>query len=279
LSSFAPLESQVRSRLQGHTDTPGLDAQVLLGQILGRPRSWVLAHPEVILSKEQAEYLEQALARLEQGEPLPYVLGHWEFFGLDFTVTPQVLIPRPETELLVESALGWLRAHPGRRLGLDVGTGAGCIAVSLAVHVADLRLVASDLSSQALRVAQINLQRHSLHERVFCLQADLLPPVCQPVDIICANLPYIPSHTLQGLRVRYWQPSLALDGGADGLRLIRRLLKTAPAVLAPGGVIFLEIEQTLGAAAVQLARAEFAQSGVELIHDLAGRPRLICIQA
>ena len=278
MNSLTPVLSQVRSRLEGRSETPGLDAQVLLAHLLGRPRSWVLAHPEAELTTEQAGDLESALARLEQGEPLPYIIGRWEFFGLDFWVTPATLIPRPETELLVERALDWLRLHPERRLTVDVGTGTGCIAIALAVHTPDLRLLACDLSLAALRVAQSNIQRHGVGERVQCVQADLLSGISRRVDLICANLPYIPTETLQNLPVRRWEPSLALNGGPDGLELIRRLLKTASDALAPGGLILLEIEETQGEAAMQLARSEFIHSGVELFHDLANRQRLIRIQ-
>jgi release factor glutamine methyltransferase len=279
LNSRTPVLSQVRSRLEGQSDTAALDAQVLLAHILGKPRSWVLAHPEVVLTPDQSNILASSLARLEGGEPLPYILGHWEFFGLDFKVTPATLIPRPETELLVERALDWLRLNPGRRLAVDVGTGTGCIAVALAAHVLDLRLLACDLSLEALRVAQRNSYLHGVQERVFCLQTDLLPAVFQKFDLICANLPYIPSATLRYLRVARQEPSLALDGGLDGLDLIRRLLQSASGVLAPGGLVLLEIEASRGVAALELARSAFPHLGVELIQDLAGRHRLICIQA
>ena len=279
MNSLTAVLSQVRSRLEGQGETPGLDAQVLLAHILGRPRSWVLAHPEAILTTEQAGDLESALARLEKGEPLPYILGKWEFFGLDFRVTPATLIPRPETELMVERALDWLRFHPVVRIAVDVGTGTGCIAIALAVHTSNMRLLACDLSLAALRVAQCNIQRHGVQERVFCLQADLLPRMSQKADLICANLPYIPRGTLHNLPVRRWEPSLALDGGPDGLDLIRRLLKNASGMLAPGGLVLLEIEETRGEAALGLSRTAFPHAGVELIHDLAGRQRLICIQA
>jgi release factor glutamine methyltransferase len=279
LNSRTPVLSQVRSRLEGQSDTAALDAQVLLAHILGKPRSWVLAHPEVVLTPDQSNILASSLARLEGGEPLPYILGHWEFFGLDFKVTPATLIPRPETELLVECALEWLLAHPERRLAVDVGTGTGCIAIALAAHVPDLRLLACDLSLGALRVAQRNIHSHSVQDRVLCLQADLLPAVVPKIDLICANLPYIPTTTLQNLRVARQEPFLALDGGPDGLNLVRRLLQSAAGILAPGGLVLLEIEASRGAAALQLARSAFPHSGVELIQDLAGRHRLICIQA
>ncbi len=133
-----PWIEQIRRRLAGVSETASLDAQVLLSRVLGCPRAWVLAHPEVELNRKQEGELSAKIARLAQGEPLPYVLGEWEFYGLNLHLSPAVLIPRPETELLVEQALDWLQLHPGRRWAADVGTGSGCIAVSLAYQIADL---------------------------------------------------------------------------------------------------------------------------------------------
>lgn len=278
MNSSTSVLSQIRARLERQSETAALDAQVLLAYILEKPRAWVLAHPEATLSPEQAEKLAGALARLENGEPLPYILGHWEFFGLDFLVTPATLIPRPETELLVERALEWLRQHPERRLAADVGAGTGCIAVALALHAPDLHLLVCDRSLEALRVAQENIRRHKVQERALCVQADLLPALGCKIDLICANLPYIPSATLRALSVARWEPTLALDGGPDGLSLIGRLLELAPLALAPGGLALLEIEATQGTAALQLARTAFPDARVELFPDLAGRDRLISIQ-
>jgi len=278
LNSPATVLSQIRSRLEGHSESAGLDAQVLLAHLVGKPRAWVLAHSDMVLNPEQSEVLEKSLARLIQGEPLPYVLGHWEFFGLDFWVTPATLIPRPETELLVEQAIEWLLRHPEHRQALDVGTGTACIAVSLAVHIPDLHLLACDISPEALQVAQENIKRHGVQDRVTCLQADLLPAGGQRFDLITANLPYIPSAMLETLDVARREPSLALDGGPDGLALIRRLLHHTPDVLAPGGLVLLEIEATQGAAAQRLARTAFTRGEVSLIQDLAGRDRVIRIQ-
>lgn len=264
--------------LQPVSETPRLDAQVLAAHILGRSRAWVLAHPEAELSPEQAARFRAALARLVAGEPLPYVLGRWEFFGLEFAVTPAVLIPRPETELLVERALAWLERNPGRRLAADVGTGSGCIAVALAAHCPGLRLLATDVSAPALAVARQNAARHRALERIEFIQADLLPPLGSPLDLICANLPYIPGDTLPGLRVYRSEPALALRGGEDGLDLIRRLLALAPACLAPGGLTLLEIEASQGPGALALAREHFPTASLQIIQDLAGRDRLLEIQ-
>lgn len=271
--------SRLTYRFKESSETPGLDAQVLLAHVLERTRTWVLAHPEIRLTPEQEVRLERFAGRLVSGEPLPYILGRWEFYGLEFEVSPDALIPRPETELLVDDALEWLRRHSGERLAADVGSGSGCIAVAIAVHHSQARVVAGDLSLPALRLAARNTARHAMQERVWCVQSDLLPAIGRHFDLICANLPYIPRETLAGLRVRRWEPVLALDGGVDGLDLVRRLLAQAAGSLAPEGLMLLEIEASQGDAASALAQSYFPGSEVSVVRDLAGRDRLIRIQA
>ncbi len=267
-------------RLSAVSETAILDAQVLLAHILDQPRTWVVAHPEAEISPEAQERLNAAVQRLADGEPLPYILGFWEFYARRFEVTPQVLIPRPETELLVEHALRWLRRFPLRRWVADVGTGSGCIAISLAAEIQDLQIVATDISLPALRVARRNAIRHGVHERVHLLQCDLLPLppsgfAYHRFDLICANLPYIPTPLLRQLRVARYEPLLALNGGPDGLNLIRRLLKLAPAWLAPGGMLLMEIEASQGAALLSLAYDMFQSAQIRLHTDLAGQDRLL----
>jgi release factor glutamine methyltransferase len=267
--------------------TPSLDAQVLLAWVIDKPRSWVLAHPEAYLTNDQEQELEINLTRLKTGEPLPYILGHWEFFGLDFSVTPDVLIPRPETELLVEQALEWLRAHPTARRAVDVGAGSGCIAISLAVHIPNLRLLATDISPAALQIAKANVIHHKLSQRIEFLQGDLLKPLkdeggqlnVQPAtfNLLTANLPYIPTATLQDLDVYRREPTLALDGGPDGLKLVRRLLSQAPGIMEPGGLLLLEIEARQGGEAAALAAAAFPEARISILTDLAGLDRAIRI--
>lgn len=260
------------------SDTPMLEAQVLAAAVLGKSRSWVLAHPENELSAGEAQELAAAAKRLENGEPLPYIIGHWEFFGLDFTLTPDVLIPRPETELLVEEALHWLKDQTREKplRVVDVGTGSGCIAVSLAVNTPGLRLLAVDLSSRALAVARGNAQRHRVRERIDFLQSDLLFAVARPFDLICANLPYIPTLELFKLPVYRSEPALALDGGQDGMDDVRRLLTWLP--LAPGGLALLEIEASQGPKALSLAQVACPGAEIALLQDLASHDRLLRIE-
>lgn len=267
--------TQAAQRLQAYTDSPVLDARVLLSHVTGQPASWLLAHLEAEVTPGQAAALDESLHRLELGEPLPYILGRWEFFGLNFEVTPDVLIPRPETELLVEKALAWLKAHPGRRRAVDVGTGSGCIAVALATHMPDLQLVATDVSPAALAVARRNIRKHGLENRVETECCDLLPLDTRPIDMIVANLPYIPTGDLRSLAVYGREPTLALDGGPDGLDIIRELMARAPDRLAPGGLMLLEIEASQGMLAVSLAYETFSHAAIHLYQDLSGRDRIV----
>lgn len=281
-ANVAAAIAHARQRLAQACETPSLDAQVLVAHLLDKPRAWLLAHPEEALTSAQAEALEAALQRLESGEPLPYLLGHWEFYALDFTITAAVLIPRPETELLVDTALTWLKTHPGPRRAADVGTGSGCIAVSLAHHDRELTVIASDLSRQALWVARQNALKHAVLERVRLVQMDLLTALATrdaPLDLLCANLPYIPRNTLAALPVSRWEPRAALDGGEDGLDFIRRLLEQAPARLKPGGLALLEIEAGQGEQAVELAHQAFPLARIQVLPDLAGHPRLLVIES
>jgi release factor glutamine methyltransferase len=275
------LLSEVADRLALFSDTPELDASVLLAQIINRPRTWVMAHPEITLTTDQEINLTQSLKRLRDGESFPYVLGHWEFFGLDLDITPDVLIPRPETELLVEKAIAWLQASPERHTIADVGTGSGCISVALSVNVPDVHILATDISLAALKVARGNALKFHVAPQIDFLQCNVLPHHIESLstdshfDLICANLPYISSETLQDLPVYGREPTLALDGGADGLDLFRRLLDIAPDWLAPDGMILLEIEATRGVEAMSLAYDIFSSATIHLHQDLAGRDRLL----
>jgi release factor glutamine methyltransferase len=275
------LLSDITILLSPISDTPALDASVLIAHIIRKPRTWVMAHPELTLNSGQQKQLDDSLARLERGESCPNVLGHWEFFGLEFYVTPDVLIPRPETELLVEKAIAWLQESPVRRTIADVGTGSGAIAISIAMNVPDAHILATDLSLNALEVARRNALKFDVIDRIDFVQCDLLPYHIDPLpterhfDLICANLPYIPTDTLHRLPVFGREPTLALDGGADGLDLIRRLLSIGPNWLAPNGMILLEIEATRGIQALNLACDLFSEGIIHLHQDLAGQDRLL----
>lgn len=279
------LLSDITACLSSLSDTPALDASVLLAHIVDKPRTWVLAHPELTLTTEQQNQLNESLIRLESGEPFPYVLGHWEFFGLDLDITSDVLIPRPETELLVEKAIVRLQGSSERRTVADIGTGSGAIAVAIAVNVPDVYVTATDISQKALEVARRNARKFDVDHRIEFFECDLLPAkpeifsTEEHFDLICANLPYIPTETLYTLPVYGREPTLALDGGGDGLDLFRRLLKIAPEWLAPDSMMLLEIEATRGIQALNLAYDAFSDEvEIHLHQDLTGNDRLLEIR-
>jgi release factor glutamine methyltransferase len=265
---------------EAHVDAPRLVAEALLAHTLDWTREQLLAHGEHELTRVQQSYYDSLVRRCERGEPFAYVLGRREFYGLDLIVDTRVLIPRPETELVVETALALARgAEPGYRI-VDVGSGSGAIAIALAVHLPQAQIIATDISRDAIAVATANAQRHSVSDRVQFIGGDLLAPLDQPVDLIAANLPYVTSSEWSNLSysIRSFEPSLAFRGGSDGLRLIERLLHDAPRVLKPRGAIVLEIGAEQGAAAGQMARDVFANAHVEVRQDYAGLDRVMIVR-
>lgn len=254
-----------------------LEVQVLLATVLQRPREWVVSHLEQELTKEQLSTLDSYLARLADGEPLAYITGKRSFFGMDFFVTGDVLIPRPETELLVEEALQWLNDNPARRSAIDVGTGSGVIAISLADAIPDLHLTAIDISEKALVVARKNCAHFRHEDQIDFLQNDLLQGYSSRADLITANLPYIPTGELNKLVALRHEPRLALDGGMDGLDFIRRMLKQSVTILNQGGMILMEIESTISGSAIDLSKSCYPNAEIGLIPDYANLPRIVKI--
>jgi release factor glutamine methyltransferase len=212
------------------------------------------------------------------GEPLPYLTEKQEFFGIDFKVTPDVLIPRPETELLVEFALDWLQKKKNKTLIADVGTGSGCIAVALGKHLSSAGIIGTDFSFDALQIAKDNIDRQALENQINLVQTDLLAGLTVKFDCICANLPYIPTKTLSTLKVGNFEPWDALDGGEDGLRFIKPLLNQSKKCIKPDGLILLEIESSLSHFVFELAAVVFPDSSIKIHNDLARLPRLVQIQ-
>jgi len=271
--------------LRATSETPRLDAELLLGHVLGWGRARLLAEGRLGLTEAQATVFRDLVMRRAALEPVAYLIGHKEFYGIDFTIDQRVLMPRPETELLVELALGFARQRTNderrnldsaglrrssfvvRPLSIaDIGTGSGAIAVALALHMPEARIDAIDISPDALALARQNVDRHGLAERVRLLQGDLLDPLATSVDLIVSNPPYtILVEIDQG--VRRYEPHQALDGGADGLELYRRLLNQAPAKLRPGGAVLLEIGATQAAAVMDLAQRAFPNAIVSVHRD------------
>ena len=276
--SIQEILTRLGLQLLRQSETAVLDAQVLVSHCLEKPRSWILAHPEVRLNKTQYNIITQAAERLTRGEPLPYVIGHWEFYGMDFHLTPDVLIPRPETELLVERGINWLRLHPYRREVADIGTGSGCIGIALAKNIPDLHLLMTDISTDAMNIARINAEIYGLSERMEFIQTDLLDGITGPFDLLCANLPYIPTTLLMNLPVAEREPRVALDGGLNGTEVISRLLEQARNLLVSGGLMLLEIESSQGVAVETLAKANYPASNVQILKDLSSLDRCLEIE-
>jgi release factor glutamine methyltransferase len=275
----ALVQAAIRLRSEG-VESPRLDAELLLAHILDVNRAAILAWPERQLTPKQLTRYRDLVGRRAAREPLAYIVGHREFFGLDFAVDPRVLIPRPETELLVEQALRLARQLMPPPQIADVGAGSGGIAVALARHLPEASVYALDDSPGALAVAAANAHRHGVADRVRCLQGDLLDPLPGPVDLITANLPYVTTGEWESLspEIRDYEPRDALDGGPDGLAHIRRLLMRANSYLRPGGAILLEIGASQGGAVSTLARQHFPKAGVQLHQDYAGLDRLLVVQ-
>lgn len=263
--------------LGARSNTPNLDVQLLVMKAARQTRAWVLAHPEAELSAVQSDEFRADLAELASGTALPYILGWWEFYGRRFQLTRAALIPRPETELLVEHGLRWLRQSGGGR-ALELGTGSGAVAVTLALEHPELQVTASDVDLHALRVARANAEWFGVGERILFVAADLLAPFRGSFDLICANLPYIPSEALNGLKVARREPLRALDGGSDGTDLIRRTLAGLTSVLAPGGLALFEIQPDQAPGLFQAAGEALPGALVRIERDLAGLDRLLVIR-
>ncbi|MBI9044934.1 MAG: peptide chain release factor N(5)-glutamine methyltransferase [Anaerolineaceae bacterium] len=259
------------------SDSPGLDAQVLISHALKKSRSWVLSHQDEQLSGIELKQLNDLAKDYLSGLPLPYILGNWEFFGFPFLVSPDVLIPRPETELLVEEALQFIVQDNKIKTVLDIGTGSGCISISIAKHHPNSIIFASDISREALTIAKKNITMNEVSDQVHLIQADLLPPIQIPVDLICANLPYIPTETLKELQVAKHEPLLALDGGSTGLFLIEKLLSAAKHLMAPEYMLLFEIEDRQKEDVSALAKKHYPEAQFLVISDLTGKPRLLKI--
>jgi release factor glutamine methyltransferase len=262
-------------------DTPHLDAQVILAHTLGQERTWLFAHHEYELTAEQTETYTALVGRRMRHEPVAYLVGHKEFYGLEFMVDHRVLIPRPETELLVDAVIDHVAMREEQPISIaDVGTGSGAIALAVAANCPQAHIVAIDLSADALAVAQQNVARLDERGQVTLLQGDLLSPLPTPVDMIVANLPYISSDGYAHLMtdVREYEPQLALEAGPEGLDVISRLLSEAPRCLNQYGLIFLEIGYDQGEAVLQLARRLLSQAAtIRLRQDYAGHDRMVMI--
>ena len=259
-------------------DTARLDAQVILAHVLGVGRSWLFAHFDQTLSADEAERYTDMIARRMAHEPVAYLIGRKEFYGIEFEVDRRVLIPRPETEMLVDAVLDHV-AEYGDRLDIaDVGAGSGAIALAIAANAPEVAIYAIDVSSEALAMAKVNLLRHDVRGQVSLLCGDLLAPLTERVDVVVANLPYVARSDYYALDpdVRVYEPRLALEAGLQGLDVIGRLLHQVPAYLKPGGIVILEIGYDQGRAVLNLiARTLPLAYEVDLRKDYQGHDRMV----
>lgn len=246
-----------------------LDADVLLAHALGISKEQLYAHPEAQVDGDAEAAFRALLERRAAGEPVAYLRGWKEFYGLRLSVDPRVLIPRPETETLVDAILA-----SGARLVADIGTGSGAIAIAIVMHSPGCRVIATDLSQDALAVARVNVAAHGVADRVELRQGDLLAPIRERVDAVAANLPYLTEASAaersgEAASLRF-EPQSAVLAGPDGLSLIRRAIADLPRVLAPGGAGYFECDP----AQVRLLAQEH---GGEILRDLAGNERVLVL--
>jgi release factor glutamine methyltransferase len=251
-------------------DAP-LEAELLLEYTLKISRVQLYLDLEHELTPQQEQNLQRLLRRRLGGEPTAYITGHRQFYGLDFYVDHAVLIPRPESELLVEKALGLTQNHHPPTIA-DIGTGCGAIAVSLALELPEAKIYATDISAAALEVALVNCQKHGVTDKVHLLQGDMLEPLPEPVDLIIANLPYVREAEIIS---KSFEPRLALDGGAEGKERISQLCRQANSKLSPGGHLLLEMGQGQRAAITSLLESLFPDGEIEVMPDLSGIERVL----
>lgn len=254
-------------------DAP-LESELLLRHVLEISQVELYQDPEGEIEPAQAKKFWALVKRRLSGEPAAYITGHREFYGLDFYVDSRVLIPRPESELLVEKALALAQTHPAASIA-EIGTGSGAIAISLALNLPRARIYATDISESALKVARSNCQRHGVADRIHLLRGDMLEPLPEAVDIIVANLPYVSQAELS--RLTDFEPELALNGGADGLAQIEKLCQQASGKLRPHGFLLLEIGQGQEKAVTALLRRLFPLAGIEIFPDLSGIARVVIL--
>jgi len=276
--STSSLLQQIRHQIEPYSSSPYLDALVMLGFVSGKTKSQLLANPSPELTHQQQSLLNKSLHQIKDDIPLPYVIGSWEFYQLPFIITPDVLIPRPETEGLIERAIDWLENYPSRRTCLELGTGSGCIAVTLVKRIPGLNVLATDLSYPALLIARKNARQNKVEENINFLASNLLDGFQIRVDLLITNLPYIPTEKLKSLPVYQTEPRLALDGGTDGLSQIREVLENVSGFLNPGGLILMEIDEEKGPSSINTARTIFPRAETRVEKDLAGMDRYLRVQ-
>ncbi len=261
--------------------SPRLEAQLLIAHATRRTRADVLAHPELSVTAAEEHAFFEALARREAAEPMAYVLGEREFYGRMFRVDRRALIPRPETELLVDlgrAAVSRWRAKESKPIVVDVGTGCGAVAISVAAE-ARVGVVATDISADALDLANDNTARHALSDSVSLVQTDLVGGLRGPLHVVLANLPYVPRDRDLPPDVKNYEPALAIFGGVQGTELIERLLREARPLLAPGAEVAVELDEEEQAGRICALAAEiYAGAELSVCQDAGGYDRVVRVQ-
>jgi len=274
------LNAAERELAASGVDGPRLTAELIMAHVMETGRAGVYARLRDELAAVEAERFFELVERRAGREPLQHITGRQEFFGLDFEVTPDTLVPRPETELVVTEALKRVAGTTGA-LVADIGTGSGCIAVAVAVNAPGAIVYAVDVSGPALAVAGRNAGRHGVADRVRSMQGDLLGPLAGMglegrLDVIVSNPPYIPAADIPGLQPEVlFDPDSALDGGPDGLDVVRRILRDAPAFLKPGGALLVEVGAGQSDAVMQIVNETGGMSVDTFLVDFAGIERVL----
>lgn len=287
-----------------HVDAPKTTARVLLAQALGRPKEWLVAHDDAMPDAAAVTLFQALLQRVATHEPMAYVLGHREFYGLDFIVDKRVLIPRPETEMLVELVLEEVKRQkaegkkaegtspdmallPFAFTAIDIGTGSGAVPIAVAKHAPHTRIIAADVSTDALDVARVNATKHGVLDQITFVHSNLLADVpaelLSDVRVLTANLPYVTTEEITGLQpeIQDHEPRVALDGGADGLDLIRQLLRQiadlVQAQAMPLHAAFFEFGASQGPAVLAAAQNLLPFAHCEILKDLAKLDRVLSV--
>ncbi len=273
------LRSAITAFARAGIDTPQLDAEVLMAHIVASDRMHVITHPERELGKDEVTRYRELVARRVKRVPLPHLTGKKEFWGLEFEVSPAVLIPRPETETLVESAIAHL-AGVENPIVVDIGAGTGCVAIAIASELQDAVVYSTDISHEAVEIAKRNAQRHDLQLRVVVLDGNLFDPlpreVIGKVDVVVSNPPYIPTDEIDRLQpeVACYEARGALDGGPDGMKYHKEILEAARHALKPGGWVHQEVGIYQAGDVACFAR-ESGYSDTLITEDLAGIGRIV----
>jgi release factor glutamine methyltransferase len=263
-------------------DSPRLSAELLLSHVLSLKRIELYTRFDMVVEQQQLSILRDLVRRAGRNEPVPYLVGKTEFYSIELEIAPDCLIPRPETELLVERAIEFLRKRQGPQLVCDLCTGSGCIAVAIAKNFPDAHITATDISDTALSVAARNIEKHALKDRIDPLCGDLFDPIVPQLDtsqfdLIVCNPPYVSTSEYEALEpnVKEYEPRLALHAGPDGLDIYKRIAEKADAFLKPGGALMLEIGYAQGPAVRQLLESSAPFTNIKIEKDFQNNDRIV----